>query len=155
MFGNTTFQYIQSTENAVCLFVLLHKIVVIFSYVVSNEQTEHFNDLVSIFRHIKRDDIASCIEHVKFGFVRGMSTRHGNVRVVYSFQHSHLFYFKAVYVDELLATGTKECAQLVLNDAKKSGLENNEHAQAVAAHHLALSALLTADLKMRRTHDYE
>jgi hypothetical protein len=66
-----------------------------------------------------------------------------------------IYLFEAVYVDDLLATGTKECAQLVLMDQKKSGLENNEKAQQHAAHHLALSALLTADMKMRRTHDYE
>jgi hypothetical protein len=61
---------------------------------------------------------------------------------------------QVILVNELLSTGLAECARRVFADAAKSGLVGNKAAQTDAAMQLALSALVTNDLKERRTHDY-
>lgn len=47
-------------------------------YVVDNSQTDHFAALFGIVKQINNDCTNGC-EHVKFGRIRGMSTRKGNV----------------------------------------------------------------------------
>lgn len=47
-------------------------------YVVENAQTGHFSDLFEIVKQIDSKYVDGC-EHIKFGRVRGMSTRTGNV----------------------------------------------------------------------------
>lgn len=47
-------------------------------YVVDNAQTDHFAALFDIMRRINKE-IANGCEHVKFGRIKGMSTRTGNV----------------------------------------------------------------------------
>lgn len=47
-------------------------------YVVDNAQSGYFIDLFNIVRQINKECVDKC-EHIKFGRVRGMSTRTGNV----------------------------------------------------------------------------
>ena len=47
-------------------------------YVVDSAQTDHFNALIYILSKLEVD-FAKKIEHVKFGRIRGMSTRKGQV----------------------------------------------------------------------------
>lgn len=47
-------------------------------YVVDNSQTDHFAALFEIVKQLNRDCTNGC-EHIKFGRIKGMSTRAGNV----------------------------------------------------------------------------
>lgn len=47
-------------------------------YVVDNAQTDHFTALIDIVKRLNKVFTVGC-EHVKFGRIRGMSTRQGNV----------------------------------------------------------------------------
>lgn len=47
-------------------------------YVVDNSQTDHFSSLIEIVKRFNKECAERC-KHVKFGRIKGMSTRSGNV----------------------------------------------------------------------------
>lgn len=47
-------------------------------YVVDNAQTDHFAALFEIVKQVNNEIVSGC-KHIKFGRIKGMSTRSGNV----------------------------------------------------------------------------
>lgn len=103
-------------------------------YVVDNAQTDHFVSLKSILRfmgHKWADDI----EHVKFGRIKGMSTRKGT----------------AVFLSDLLDEAhSRMKAKQITSPNTKVAVDDNPHITDT----LAVSSVIINDLKQRRQRDY-
>ncbi|CAL4061320.1 unnamed protein product, partial [Meganyctiphanes norvegica] len=104
-------------------------------YVVDNAQTDHFVALFSILKRLGFE-WSSGMQHVKFGRIQGMSSRKGTA----VFLH-HLLdearELMAVKQQETLTTRTNKLKSCV-----------------DTADHLAVTAVLVADMKQRRQRDY-
>lgn len=100
-------------------------------YVVSSEQDLHFKQLFSCLEKLGYEK--SMFEHVGFGFVKGLSTRRGNVH----------------FIEDIIESSS---------DAVKSRLLNNENIKIddieSTAEILAISTLLIADFSAKRIKGY-
>lgn len=103
-------------------------------YVVDNAQTDHFVALKSLLRfmgHTWADDI----EHVKFGRIKGMSTRKGTI----------------VFLSDVLDEAhTRMKAKQIASPNTRVPIEENPEITDI----LAISAVVINDLKQRRQRDY-
>lgn len=106
-------------------------------YVVSNEQTFHFQQVFAVARMVGIAPESVRLEHVKFGFVRlpegKMSTRHGRV----------------IFLEDLLDEAVRRARQVVEEkNADLSDVEKDEIASVVG-----IGALKYYDLSHERKHD--
>ncbi|CAH1156161.1 unnamed protein product [Phaedon cochleariae] len=103
-------------------------------YVVDNSQTDHFHSLKNILHNM---DLpwADRIFHIKFGRVRGMSTRKGN----------------AVFLKDIL----DECRDMMIKRQIESPTTRVPISDGQTSDILAVSCVIINDLKRRRQKDYE
>lgn len=103
-------------------------------YVVDNAQSDHFVALKSLLRCMNQD-WASDIEHVKFGRIKGMSTRKGT----------------AVFLTDLLDEAhIRMKAKQMISPNTRVAVEDNPY----VTNTLAVSAVIIHDLRQRRQRDY-
>ena len=104
-------------------------------YVVDNAQTDHFVALKSLLHLMGYSWSQSAIEHVKFGRIKGMSTRKGTV----------------VLLSDILDEANRRMKSKQLESpTTKVDVETNPQVTGT----LAVSALVIHDLKQRRQRDY-
>lgn len=102
-------------------------------YVVDNAQTDHFAALFEIVKQIDQKCTDGC-EHIKFGRLKGMSTRTGNV----------------VFLNDIFDEAKKKMHEKqALSKNTRSGAMNEETCDI-----LGTSAVLLNDLKQKRQKDY-
>ncbi|XP_074038000.1 arginyl-tRNA synthetase, mitochondrial isoform X2 [Leptinotarsa decemlineata] len=103
-------------------------------YVVDNSQTDHFHSLKNI---IYKMDLpwADRIHHVKFGRIRGMSTRKGT----------------AVFLKDIL----DECREMMIKRQIQSPTTKVPISDGETADILGISCVIVNDLKRRRQKDYQ
>ncbi|KAJ8726787.1 hypothetical protein PYW08_015184 [Mythimna loreyi] len=102
-------------------------------YVVDNAQTDHFAAVFEVVKQIDEKYTNGC-EHIKFGRLKGMSTRTGNV----------------VFLNDILDEAKRKMHdKQILSKNTKSGAMNEETCDI-----LGISAVLINDLKQRRQKDY-
>ena len=103
-------------------------------YVVDNAQSDHFVALKSLLTFMDHP-WASDIEHVKFGRIKGMSTRKGT----------------AVFLSDLLDEAhARMKAKQMISPNTRVAVEDSPHITDA----LAVSAVIINDLKQRRQRDY-
>jgi arginyl-tRNA synthetase len=103
-------------------------------YVVDNAQSDHFVALKSILS-LMDHAWASNIEHVKFGRIKGMSTRKGTI----------------VFLSDLLDEAhARMKAKQITSQNTRVNVEENPQITDI----LAVSAVIINDLKQRRQRDY-
>ncbi|XP_076031349.1 arginyl-tRNA synthetase, mitochondrial [Oratosquilla oratoria] len=105
-------------------------------YVVDNSQSDHFVGLFRILKHMGYK-WAEGMHHVKFGRIRGMSTRKGTV----------------VFLQDLL----QEAKELMIqkqHDSTTTPENVLSHSEETAGQ-VAVSAVMIADMKQRRQRDYD
>ncbi|XP_055848382.1 probable arginine--tRNA ligase, mitochondrial [Episyrphus balteatus] len=105
-------------------------------YVVDNAQTDHFDALFKVTSGINAD-IGRKAKHIKFGRIRGMSTRTG----------------KAVFLKDLL----NEARDIMMEKQLQSPTTkiNVSSLDSTVADVLGVSAVIINDLKQRRQRDYD
>ena len=104
-------------------------------YVVDNSQGHHFLNLFEILSLIGCDWSGDC-SHVKFGKIKGMSTRAGNI----------------VLMSDII----EEAAERMRVNQERSANTRVEGEEAVrAAEIVGISALIINDLQQRRSKDYQ
>jgi len=104
-------------------------------YVVDNAQTDHFVALKSLLSLMGHSWSESAIEHVKFGRIKGMSTRKGTV----------------ILLNDILEEANRRMKSKQLESpTTKLDVEANPQVTGI----LAVSALVIHDLKQRRHRDY-
>ncbi|XP_022829634.1 probable arginine--tRNA ligase, mitochondrial [Spodoptera litura] len=102
-------------------------------YVVDNAQTDHFNAVFEIVKQIDQKCTEGC-EHIKFGRLKGMSTRTGNV----------------VFLNDILDEAKRKMHdKQALSKNTRTGAMNEETCDI-----LGTSAVLINDLKQKRLKDY-
>ncbi len=102
-------------------------------YVVSDQQTHHFQQLFALL-HKLNVPFASRCHHIGYGLVKGMSTRKGNT----------------VFLTEVLAKAKATMYQKMVQDAKKHVTAN----KLGVAHAVGLSAVMIQDLGAKRARGY-
>lgn len=102
-------------------------------YVVDNSQTAHFQELFHIVKKINQECEEGC-EHIKFGRVRGMSTRAGNV----------------VFLNDILDEAKRKMheKQAQSKNTRKTAMTED------TCDVLGISAVIINDLKQKRQKDY-
>ncbi|XP_068627853.1 probable arginine--tRNA ligase, mitochondrial [Battus philenor] len=102
-------------------------------YVVDNSQTDHFGAVFDIVRQVNKECAVGC-EHIKFGRLKGMNTRKGNV----------------VFLNDILdeAKCKMEQQQKASKNTRSSAM--NEETCDI----LGTTAVLINDLKQKRQKDY-
>ncbi|XP_043281083.1 probable arginine--tRNA ligase, mitochondrial [Venturia canescens] len=104
-------------------------------YVVENSQTDHFTNLVNILDKMKQP-FANKIQHVKFGRIRGMSTRKGT----------------AVFLNDILNEARDAMRDKQINSlTTKVSLTPDDNSADI----LGISAVVIHDLKQKRLRDYD
>lgn len=101
-------------------------------YIVDNGQHDHFTALFDIARQLKLP-YADSMTHIKFGRIKGMSTRKGNV----------------VFLNDIL----DEAKSIMREKQMNSGTTKNDNDRVTDI--LGISSVIVNDLKQRRTKDYE
>ncbi|KAJ8724807.1 hypothetical protein PYW07_015765 [Mythimna separata] len=102
-------------------------------YVVDNAQTDHFAAVFQVVKQIDQKCTDGC-EHIKFGRLKGMSTRTGNV----------------VFLNDILDEAKRKMHdKQILSKNTRSGAMNEETCDI-----LGTSAVLINDLKQKRQKDY-
>ncbi|CAH0668777.1 unnamed protein product [Spodoptera exigua] len=102
-------------------------------YVVDNAQTDHFAAVFDIVKQIDQKCTDGC-EHIKFGRLKGMSTRTGNV----------------VFLNDILDEAKRKMHdKQTLSKNTRTGAMNDETCDI-----LGTSAVLINDLKQKRLKDY-
>eukprot|EP00055_Hartaetosiga_balthica_P011915 m.55908 g.55908 ORF g.55908 m.55908 type:complete len:658 (+) comp7776_c0_seq3:1235-3208(+) len=112
-----------------------HSTVDKYLYVVANEQTLHFQQLMRVLGLIDANVAKRC-EHIPFGFVEGLSSRRGNV----------------VFLSDILDE-TKRRMLITIQESKNDQALSSEEMDFVADE-LALSSVLVQDLKAKRIKNY-
>ncbi|XP_023940452.1 probable arginine--tRNA ligase, mitochondrial isoform X1 [Bicyclus anynana] len=102
-------------------------------YVVDNAQTDHFATVFDIVRRLDKDCTTGC-EHVKFGRIKGMSTRTGNV----------------VFLSDILDEAKEKMYYKQKNSKNTRSSAINEETCDI----LGSTAVIINDLKQRRQKDY-
>ncbi|XP_015833637.2 probable arginine--tRNA ligase, mitochondrial [Tribolium castaneum] len=103
-------------------------------YIVDNSQSDHFNNLKAIL-HKMSLPWAHKLQHVKFGRIRGMSTRKGT----------------AVFLRDIL----DECRELMIKKQVESPNTRVPIEDSAVSDILGVSCVIVNDLKQRRQKDYE
>ncbi|XP_055921104.1 probable arginine--tRNA ligase, mitochondrial [Eupeodes corollae] len=105
-------------------------------YVVDNAQTDHFDALLRVTSEVD-ENIGKRAKHIKFGRIRGMSTRSGN----------------AVFLKDLL----DEARDIMVEKQIQSPTTkiNVSSLDSSVADVLGVSAVIINDLKQRRQRDYD
>ncbi|XP_064089238.1 probable arginine--tRNA ligase, mitochondrial [Macrobrachium nipponense] len=104
-------------------------------YVVDNAQTDHFIALFTILNQLGFD-WAENMRHIKFGRIRGMSTRKGT----------------AVFLQDLLDEAQKVMKQK--QEETDTTREDLQYSSMDIADKIAVSCILVGDMKQRRQRDY-
>ncbi|KAL4704122.1 hypothetical protein ACJJTC_003407 [Scirpophaga incertulas] len=102
-------------------------------YIVDNAQTDHFAALFQIVSKVNKDCVRGC-EHIKFGRIKGMSTRMGNV----------------IFLTDILDEAKRKMYE-------KQQLSKNTRQSAMnekTCETLGITAVVINDLKQRRQKDY-
>ncbi|CAH0629096.1 unnamed protein product [Chrysodeixis includens] len=102
-------------------------------YIVDNAQTDHFAALFEVVSNINRKCTDGC-EHIKFGRLKGMSTRTGNV----------------VFLNDILDEAKRKMHEKQLLSKNTRSAAMNEETCDI----LGTSAVLINDLKQKRLKDY-
>lgn len=102
-------------------------------YVVENAQEMHFKNLIEILTKLGHHQWANEIEHVKFGKIRGLSTRKGN----------------AVFLSDIL----DEAVTIIKEKQEQS--PNTRAYDDWTSDVLATTAVVINDLRTKRLKDYE
>ncbi|XP_049865257.1 probable arginine--tRNA ligase, mitochondrial [Pectinophora gossypiella] len=102
-------------------------------YVVDNSQTDHFAALFEIVKQINEECTKGC-QHIKFGRIKGMSTRAGNV----------------VFLSDIL----DEAKQKMYDQQLQSKNTRNSAMNEETCDILGTTAVIINDLKQKRLKDY-
>ncbi|CAG9791781.1 unnamed protein product [Diatraea saccharalis] len=102
-------------------------------YVVDNAQTDHFTALFDIMKRINKNCVEGC-EHIKFGRIKGMSTRTGNV----------------VFLNDILDEAKKKMHEQQQQSKNTRASAMNDKTCEI----LGTTAVIINDLKQRRQKDY-
>ncbi|XP_055377440.1 probable arginine--tRNA ligase, mitochondrial isoform X2 [Condylostylus longicornis] len=104
-------------------------------YVVDNSQTDHFKACFGIAEQIEQN-VSKKLNHIKFGRIKGMSTRQGNV----------------VFLKDVL----NEARDIMIQKQKNSPTTkiDLDNMDVNTADVLGISAVIINDLKQRRQRDY-
>ncbi|XP_045763328.1 probable arginine--tRNA ligase, mitochondrial isoform X1 [Maniola jurtina] len=102
-------------------------------YVVDNAQTDHFVNVFDIVGRLDNDCTKGC-EHIKFGRIKGMSTRSGNV----------------VFLNDIL----DEAKEKMFEKQKESKNTRSSAINEETCDILGTTAVIINDLKQRRQKDY-
>ncbi|CAO1339050.1 unnamed protein product [Diamesa hyperborea] len=105
-------------------------------YVVDNGQHDHFTALKSVASQLNYDG-ESCIQHVKFGRIKGMSTRKGSV----------------VFLKDIL-NEARDLMHKKQQESQTTKVDLSKCGESIADI-LGVSAVITNDLKQRRQKDYD
>ena len=103
-------------------------------YVVENAQSSHFSRLKGILNVLGHTDLADKIEHVKFGKIRGLSTRKGTAA------------FLSDILDEAVAK---------MREQQADSANTRAEAGPAATDILATTAVAINDLRSKRAEDYD
>ncbi|XP_072941739.1 probable arginine--tRNA ligase, mitochondrial isoform X2 [Epargyreus clarus] len=103
-------------------------------FVVDNAQTDHFMALFDIVKRIDEECVKGC-EHIKFGRIKGMSTRRGNV----------------IFLSDIL----DEAKHKMYHKQKQSKNTRTSAMNEETCDILGTTAVLINDLKQKRLKDYE
>ncbi|XP_030035231.2 probable arginine--tRNA ligase, mitochondrial [Manduca sexta] len=103
-------------------------------YVVDNSQTDHFAAVFEVVGRINKKCADGC-EHIKFGRIKGMSTRTGNV----------------VFLNDILDEAKQKMHEKQLQSKNTRSSAMNEKTCDI----LGTSAVVINDLKQRRQKDYD
>ncbi|XP_063823618.1 probable arginine--tRNA ligase, mitochondrial [Ostrinia nubilalis] len=103
-------------------------------YVVDNAQTDHFAAVFEIVKKINEACVNGC-EHIKFGRIKGMSTRTGNV----------------VFLNDILDEAKKKMSEKQQQSKNTRSSALNEETCDI----LGTTAVIINDLKQRRQKDYK
>ncbi len=115
-------------------------------YVTGTEQKLHFEQLFRMLRLTGADWVDKC-QHVEFGHVRGMRTRHGT----------------AIFLEDLMNDARDHMLDVMRNKRDTTKQNNARHTAPVrpaaadpekVAEALGLAALVVQDLRSRRIKDY-
>ncbi|CCD66104.1 putative arginine--tRNA ligase, mitochondrial [Caenorhabditis elegans] len=107
-----------------------------YLYVVDRAQRQHFKALKVILEKIGRSDLASKIEHIQYGRVRGLSTRNGRTEAV----------------GEIIEKG-RELALQFMKSSKTFCMD--PAVESDIANVLSLSTVVFNELKRARNSEYE
>ncbi|KAJ0179157.1 hypothetical protein K1T71_004869 [Dendrolimus kikuchii] len=102
-------------------------------YVVDNAQTDHFKTVFEVVKQINKKCTDGC-EHIKFGRIKGMSTRTGNV----------------VFLNDILDEAKKKMYEQQMQSMNTRETAMNEE----TCDTLGISAVILNDLKQKRLKDY-
>ncbi|KAI5641885.1 tRNA synthetases class I (R) domain-containing protein [Phthorimaea operculella] len=102
-------------------------------YVVDNSQTDHFAAVFNIVSQINKNCADAC-QHIKFGRIKGMSTRTGN----------------AVFLNDILDEAKQKMSEKQQQSKNTRDAAMNEETCDI----LGTTAVIINDLKQRRTKDY-
>ncbi|XP_076676926.1 arginyl-tRNA synthetase, mitochondrial isoform X2 [Andrena cerasifolii] len=104
-------------------------------YVVDNAQSDHFSSLIKILNKMELP-WANRLEHIKYGRVRGMSTRQGT----------------AVFLEDILNEAREVMKERqICTSTTKVSLDELDNSSDI----LGISGVIIHDLKQKRTKDYE
>ena len=104
-------------------------------YVVDNAQSDHFSSLIKILNKMELP-WANRLEHIKYGRVRGMSTRLGT----------------AVFLEDILNEAKEVMKERqICTSTTKISLDEIDNSSDI----LGISGVVIHDLKQKRTKDYE
>ncbi|XP_015585700.1 probable arginine--tRNA ligase, mitochondrial [Cephus cinctus] len=104
-------------------------------YVVDNSQTNHFTNLIYILNKMQLP-WANRLKHVKFGKLRGMSTRKGTA-----------VFLKSILDESRIVMKEKQ----MQSPTTKVSLDENDSSAEI----LGISAIIINDLKQKRQRDYD
>ncbi|CAG4940092.1 unnamed protein product, partial [Colias eurytheme] len=102
-------------------------------YVVDNAQTDHFNVLFEIVKRFNTECVTGC-RHIKFGRIKGMSTRKGNV----------------IFLNDILDEAKAKMHEKQLQSKNTRSSAMNEETCDI----LGTTAVIINDLKQKRQKDY-
>ncbi|XP_028028586.1 probable arginine--tRNA ligase, mitochondrial [Bombyx mandarina] len=103
-------------------------------YIVDNSQADHFSSVFEIVKQFNKKCTEGC-EHIKFGRIKGMSTRKGN----------------AVFLNDILDEAKQKMYEKQMQSKNTRQSAMNEETCDI----LGTTAVVINDLKQRRQRDYE
>uniref|UniRef100_A0A1I7XC66 Probable arginine--tRNA ligase, mitochondrial n=1 Tax=Heterorhabditis bacteriophora TaxID=37862 RepID=A0A1I7XC66_HETBA len=107
-----------------------------YLYVVDRAQRKHFEALKTILKRIGKEDLATKVEHVPYGRVKGLSTRSGRTEAV----------------GDIINRGS-ELALEFMRDSKTFKVDMNDENEISKT--LSISTVIFNDLKRAKSSEYE
>lgn len=122
-----------------------------YLYVVDRAQRQHFKALKVILEKIGRSDLASKIEHIQYGRVRGLSTRNGRTEAVGEIIEKG----RELALQFMKSSKTFCMDPAVESDVRLKFKKISKNSDLQIANVLSLSTVVFNELKRARNSEYE